>query len=261
MSDAPDAGEGAAGGGTPSPGPRRWRELGLTLAAAVLAFVTGLFVFNSLVMPRLIHREGQVRVPDLTNLTEEQAARELSRVGLPMSRAGERFDPTVARGRVMQQDPPAGTPVRGRRRVSVFVSLGEEYSTVPSLAGESRRSAELLLERAGLRIGGVTRAPSEVMAEGLVVATDPPVESVLPNNREVSLLLSSGPGDEVFVMPDLTGRDLGNMRRQFEARGFEVLTPPEGPATGPIVSQAPQAGTRLVRGQRVAMQTAGRVIR
>jgi serine/threonine-protein kinase len=244
-----------------SPVSRKLRETLLTLTAAVLAFVVGLAVFNSLVMPQFIHREGEVRVPDLANLTVDQAEKLLSATGLPLSRAGERFDSGVERGRILQQDPAAATPVRGRRRVSVVVSLGEAFNSVPALFGETRRGAELLLERSGLRVGGITRAPSDAVGEGLVVATDPPAESVLPRDAPVALMLSSGLGEEVFVMPDLVGREIGRARKQLEALGFRVLSPPAGPTAGPIVTQDPPAGSRLTRDLSITLQASSRVLR
>jgi eukaryotic-like serine/threonine-protein kinase len=244
------------------PRKRPWRDVLFTSAVALLAFVIGLAVFNSVLMPRLIHREGEVRVPDLANLTIEQAQKELLPTGLPLSQAGERFDPGVPRGRIVHQDPAAGTPVRGKRRVAVTLSLGEEFSSVPALFGETRRGAELLLEQSGLRIGGITRAPSDAVGEGLVVATDPPAESVLPRGSDVALLISSGLGDaEVYVMPDLVGREIGRARKQLEALGFRVLTPPAGPSLGPIVAQDPPAGVRLTRDMSITLQAAGRLVR
>src|SRR5262245_16136124 len=118
----------------PTPGPpareparrRRTRAAVALGSFALLAFVTGFFVFNNLVMPRLIHGVGQVTVPDLTNLTVEQAEQVLRPLGLQISRAGERFDPSAPRGFVLSQEPGAGTGVRGKKRISVVVGLGEE---------------------------------------------------------------------------------------------------------------------------------------
>ena len=239
--------------------PKHLRDTLITLGVATLAFVVGVTVFNSLLMPRFIHREGDVRVPNLANLSVEQAQKVLEPTGLPLSRAGERFDPGVPSGRIVLQDPLAGTLVRAPRRVSVTVSLGEEFSSVPALFGETRRGAEMLLDHSGLRVGGITRAPSDVVGEGLVVATDPPAESVLPHGTPVALLLSAGLGEEVFVMPNLAGREIGRVRRQLEALGFKVLSPPAGPASGPIVAQDPAPGSRLTHDMNITLQASGQI--
>ncbi len=242
------------------PPPRlRWLVSGLQLVLlAVAAFVTGVSLFNSLLMPQLIHRGGEVRVPDLSNLTVERSEQQLRRLGLRLSRAGERFDPAVPRGLVLHQDPPPDTPVRAGRRVLVTVSLGEEFSSVPELFGSSLRGARILVERAGLTVGGVTRAPSEDVGEGLVAGTDPPAESVLPRDAAVGLLVSTGIPAESYIMPELLGRDLDAARRQLEAFGFRVSSP-EGPGSrGMIIFQDPAAGTRIERGAWVRVQGSGR---
>jgi serine/threonine-protein kinase len=231
------------------------------LGLAVVAFGTGLILFNNLVMPRLIHGVGDVQVPDLSSLTVEQAERTLRPLGLQLSRAGERFDPSVPRGFILSQDPPPDVPVRGRRRVLVVVSLGEEFSSVPALFGESVRGAQLLLDRAGLRPGGTTRVPSEDVGEGLVIGSDPPAETVLPREAPVSLLVSTGPGEEFYVMPDLIGREISGARHQLETFGLRVLTPPAAPSVGSIVFQQPVAGSRITRDVTIALQATGRVLR
>ena len=237
------------------------RDSAFMLLLALAAFAVGFGLFNGVVMPHLIHGTGEVQVPELANLTLDQAEHSLRPTGLVLSRAGERFDPSVPRGFILTQDPPAGTPVRGRTRVLVTVSLGEEFSSVPELFGESRRSAQLLLERAGLRLGAQTRAPSEDVGQDLVAGSDPPAESVLPRGTPVSLLVSTGAGPEEYVMPDLSGRELNGARRQLEAFGFRVQVPPGAPSVGGIVSQSPPPGARVTRDAPVVLQATGRVIR
>jgi len=260
LSEGGEAGEGAR--------PRIERRRGHTLresvyvlVGALVAFTLGFGLFNGVVMPRLIHGGGDVQVPDLANLTLDQAEKTLKPTGLTLSRAGERFDPSVPRGFILLQDPPPGTPVRGNRRVLVTVSLGEEFSSVPELFGESRRGAQLLIDRAGLIVGGTTRAPNDEVGQELVAGSDPPAETVLPRGGTVALLVSSGPGPEVFVMPDFTGREISGVRRQLEGLGFRVIVPPAAPSVGPIVSQSPQAGSRVTADMPIVLQATGRLIR
>jgi beta-lactam-binding protein with PASTA domain len=233
----------------------------VVVVTMIAAFVTGLYVFNNMVMPRLIHRSGEVKVPDLSNLNYEQAEQALKPLGLVLSRAGERFDPSVPRGFILTQDPPSETPVRGRKRVMVVVSLGEEFSSVPSLFGESLRSARFLLQRSGLRVSGITRAPSDEVGDGLVAGTDPPAEAVLPRNATVALLVSTGTGKEQYVMPELLGRELQGVRRHLESLGFRVVTPPAAPTVGAIVFQDPAPGSRIDLDTPINLQAMGRVIR
>jgi serine/threonine-protein kinase len=142
--------------------------------------------------------------------------------------------------------------------VSVTVSLGQESSIVPVLAGQTRRTAQLIVERAGLRVGSVTVVPSDEVPEGMVVASDPPAETVLPNGANVALLVSMGPADEALVMPDMIGRPLAPIVRQLESQGFTVLAPA---GDGPIVSQDPPAGSRLTRDTPITLRAGRRVVR
>jgi serine/threonine-protein kinase len=228
------------------------------VALAAAAFATGLAVFNGLLMPQLVHGRGEARVPDLASLSEAQAEQVLRPVGLKLSRAGERFDPATPRGLVLQQDPAPQTVVRTGRRVSVVVSLGEEFSSVPRLFGTSLRAARILIERSGLTVGSVTRAPSDEVGPDLVAGTDPPAETVLPRATPVSLLVSTGGASESYVMPDLLGRDLGVVRRQLEALGFRVVSPAGPGARGMVLLQDPAPGIRVDRGTVVTLKGNGR---
>src|SRR5262249_17716809 len=73
----------------------RMRPLLTTIAVAVAAFFTGLYLFNEVVMPRWVHRGTETRVPDLQNLNMRQAASVLDPLGLRLSVRGEQYDPDV----------------------------------------------------------------------------------------------------------------------------------------------------------------------
>ena len=245
----------------PRPRTHRVRAFFVMSGLAILAFATGLLLFNYLLMPRFIHGQGEVRVPDLTNLTLEQAEKHVAPQRLQISRAGERFDPSVPTGMIVSQDPPQGTPVRGRHRIMVVLSLGEEFSSVPALAGESQRAAAAMIDRVGLSPGGITRVYSDDVGEGLVMDSDPPVEAVSLRGAPVGVLLSAGAARETYVMPDLLGREVSGVRRQLEALGFHVVTSPGVTAAGPVVFQDPSAGSRVSLETTVSLRAMARVIR
>jgi serine/threonine-protein kinase len=231
-----------------------------TIVIGGIAFATGLVLFDDVFMPRFVRQGGDVAVPDLANLNKLQAEQVLSRAGLKLSVSSERFDPAIPRGFVIAQDPEPGRHVKSGRRVSVALSMGEEFANVPELFGESLRSARLLIDRAGLKTGTLGRVVTGEVGPGLVVATEPPLGSVVARGTAVNLLVCIPSEPEAYVMPDLVGRDAQAAQRDLEALGFRVETTGPGSNFARIETQNPAPGARVLRGQAIAIGVAGRLI-
>jgi serine/threonine-protein kinase len=239
---------------------RSLRALVGTLVIGAVAFATGLALFDEVLMPNVTRGRGDVPVPDLSNLTRAQAEAVLARGALKLSVASERFDAAVPRGFVVSQDPEPGRYVKAGRRVAVVVSLGEEFANIPELFGESLRSARLLLDRAGLKVGGVGRVITSEVGSGLIVATEPTFGAVVPRGTAVQLLVCATPEPEAYVMPDLMGRDAQAAQRDLEALGFRVEVQGPGSRFARIAAQEPPPGARVARGQNIRITVAGRLI-
>ena len=242
---------------------RALRSLGAlagTVVIGAIAFVTGLVLFDEVVMPRFVRQGGDVAVPDLANLNKDQAEQVLARGGLKLSVSSERFDPAIPRGFVIAQDPEPGRHVKGGRRVSVALSLGEEFANIPELFGESLRSSRLLIDRAGLKAGTLGRVVTSEVGPGLVVATEPPLGAVVPRGTAVNLLVCIPSEPEAYVMPDLVGRDAQAAQRDLEALGFRVQATGPGGNFARIETQIPAPGARVLRGQTIVLGVAGRLI-
>ena len=231
-----------------------------TVVIGAIAFATGLVLFDEVVMPRFVRQGGDVAVPDLGNLNKLQAEQVLARAGLKLSVSSERFDPAIPRGFVIAQDPEPGRHVKSGRRVSVALSLGEEFANVPELFGESLRSARLLIDRAGLRTGSLGRVVTGEVGPGLVVATEPPLGAVVPRGAAINLLVCIPSEPDAYVMPDLVGRDAQAAQRDLEALGFRVETTGPGSNFARIETQNPAPGARVLRGQTIVLGVAGRLI-
>ena len=234
--------------------------IGLSVAIAVAAFLSGLWIFNSVVMPRWVHQGEEVRVPEIVQLEVRQAERVLDQSGLRLSIRGEQFDPNVPKGFVIWQDPVSNEIVRRGRSVQALVSLGEEFASVPELQGESERSARILLTRSGLQIGDVVEAHSGAIPAGLILATDPAPQAVLARGQSVHLVVSRGPVPGHYLMPDLRGKDVGAIRQSFEALGFPVEIAGSVGSFATIVEHSPSPGARLASGQQIVLRVAGRVV-
>src|SRR6266581_207969 len=102
-------------------------------------------------------RAREVQVPDLTNRTANEATAIAANLGLTLKvDDSRRPDPKIPAGRVLAQEPAAGSVARRQRSLKVWLSGGQRAATVPLLVGETERTAQLRLAQDGLTLSGVS---------------------------------------------------------------------------------------------------------
>jgi beta-lactam-binding protein with PASTA domain len=192
-----------------------------------------------------------LKVPNLTNLTAEEAAAVAAERGLEVKvdSAQEGFDDAVPAHRVRAQSPSANTAVKGGQTIRVALSLGPRAVRMPDLTGLSPRAAAVAVAKAGLKDAAIASArlpgPPGVVAQGIAPG------SIAPPDSPVDLLVNRGMPDVAWVMPDLIGRDFERVRTAFEERGFRIggvkRQAYEGASNGTILRQFPLAGSPVTR--------------
>jgi len=131
-----------------------------------------------------------VVVPDLVGKTEREATLELQPLGLAW-RPEEETSSSVAAGRVIRTDPPAGATATVGQTVLLVISLGPPPVAVPNLQGMSESQARSALEGVGLvPIISATRQPvTDEALDGLVVNQLPVAGLVVPVGTTVTVTL------------------------------------------------------------------------
>jgi len=218
-----------------------------TVALSALALLGGYFIVNLVLMPSFTRQGEEVHVPDIVGLSEREAERSLGDGGLRLSKISEQWSPDVPRGYISRQDPEPGSIVKRGRRISVVMSLGAQGTAVPVVDGESIRRAEIMIEGAGLRRGRLAHVYTDEVPRDMVVASDPPGETVVEQETVVDFLVSLGPPPREYVLPDLAGREVIPVARALRDEGFVVTTRAggHGQRTGYVAAQEPQAGSRV----------------
>jgi eukaryotic-like serine/threonine-protein kinase len=205
---------------------------------------------------RIALRAREVTIPDLTNRTANDATALASDLGLTL-RVDEtrRPDPKIPAGRVLAQEPAAGSIARRQRSVRIWLSAGQRSATVPMLVGETERTAQLRLAQDGLTLSGIAEIRSPSFAQDLVIAQMPPAKSAAGN---VSLLVNRGDRGASYVMPDLIGVNGDRAAEILRARGFRVAVvgsnPYPGVAAGVVIRQGPQAGFQIGPGEPISIE-------
>jgi len=228
-------------------------------AGKVLMLLAGLaatFVLFFAVSVRFALKAREVQVPDLTNRTANEATAAVNALGLAL-RVDEsrRTDSRIAAGRVLAQDPPAGSIARRRRSVKVWLSGGQHAAKVPLLTGDTARAAQLRLAQDGLGLAGISEIRSQDYAPDVVVAQQPPAASA---GARVALLVNRGERGVTFVMPDLIGVNGDRAAEILRDRGFRVAVvasnPYPGVAAGIVLRQSPQAGFQIGPGEPISLE-------
>jgi len=224
----------------------------LLLAGGLLATY---FLFAAAAM-RVALRAREVQVPDLTNRTANEASEIANNLGLTI-RVDEtrRPDPKIAAGRVIAQEPPAGSVARRQRTMRVWLSAGQRSTIVPQLVGETERTAQLRLAQDGLTLNAVSEIHSQDLPSDVVVAQTPAAKSA---SGQVALLVNRGAHGATYVMPDLIGVNGDRAADLLRDRGFRVAivgsSPYPGVAAGVVIRQSPQAGFQIGPGEPISIE-------
>lgn len=132
-------------------------------------------------------------VPNVINLTLDTARAIVEAQELSLGKITEKYNDTVPEGRIISQNPEAGTSVSPGSTIAITVSLGPQFSIVPDLADNELSDAEAALIEAGLVLGVVDEQYSPTVAPGRVIRQEPPAGSGIERNSEVAVTLSLGP--------------------------------------------------------------------
>jgi serine/threonine-protein kinase len=224
----------------------------LVLAGALVAT----FLLFAAASVRLAVRSREVQIPDLTNRTANEASTLAADRGLTIRvDDSRRLDPKIAAGRVLAQEPVAGTTARQQRSIRVWLSAGQRAAAIPAVEGESERVAQMRLSQDGLEIGAISEIRSDAYPSDAVVAQDPAPKS---SGASVSLLINRADQGASYVTPDLIGVNGDRAAAILRGHGFRVAivssTPYPGIAAGVVVRQSPQAGFQIAPGEPISLE-------
>ncbi len=202
----------------------------------------------------------EVKVPDVTKLRAGDAQQRLEPLGLGI-RIEDRVYSNAPRDIVIRQSPKPGDSVRIGQRVHVVTSLGPQALPVPDLVGKSERAARIGLLEAGMQLGHVSSAHLDGQDPDTVLLQDPPSSVKSTHSPRMDLLLSEGPPEGSYVMPDLAGLMPVDAQRRLSGAGLvlgKFLTVPAPPEKrGAVVGQSVPRGSRVVSGTVVDLQLGG----
>jgi beta-lactam-binding protein with PASTA domain len=218
-------------------------------------------VMSALTAMRVAIHGREVTVPNFVKMSPPEAERLADRSGLAVGLEGQFYSTDVPEGRIVSQQPPAGTRVRRGWRVSLAQSLGAQRVPIPDVEGQSPRAAELNVRQRGLELDAVAQAHIPEAPQQQVIAQSPPANAVGISSPKISVLVADEPKAPTFVTPRLVGRSLADATALIQQGGFRlgtVTTTLNATATAPnadaggtlppnsiVLKQSPSPGQRI----------------
>jgi serine/threonine-protein kinase len=199
-----------------------WRSV-LIVAAWIVgggALVGGAFGLSFYLSIQSAAQSSEIEVPDLTGLDLDAASERVKPMELRLQIVDQRNDPATPSGRVLEQMPRAGSSVRRGRKVKLVVSLGGEVLAVPDLIGQASPAVEIELRQQGFVPGDLARVKVARVRTGAVISQVPPPDTPAVPSTRVHRLVSDGPPDTRWVMPDLTGVRRSDVESWVARSGF-----------------------------------------
>jgi beta-lactam-binding protein with PASTA domain len=263
------------------------RFFNIILGALAMLVVALLSAFITM---RLAIHGREVKVPTLTGLTLSDASKQTRSLGLRLNLENRFYSPNTPPGLILAQSPAPGSTVRREWAVRVTESLGAQQVAIPSVLGQSERTASINIRRLGLELGAVAHIAASG-EPGVVIAQTPNPNAAGVDRPRVSLLLSEpeeAESPQAFVMPSLAGLTLASAAARASSAGLHIVSaeelktstpdtaaPAAAPATsstpassppaaaspvtsstpvfsiGTVIAQTPAAGHRVVKGDAV----------
>ena len=236
--------------------PKWLKMLGATARAIFFACLVGVFLAFKLSDNPLLTKRDDVAMPNLVGLTEDQ----LKEAGYKFKYNKEySYSSEYPEGVIFSQNPKPPQTIKENGTVRLKISQGPMSSQLKDLAGYSRSDAETYLSGIDVNIS-ITVQRSNTVAIGHVISTEPEKGTIVQSGDTVVLYVSSGDGSTnvtKMTVPNVVGvESLERARKILAANSLSVGTytyQVDAAPRGTILSQSPEAGTRLMAGQGVSL--------
>ncbi len=228
--------------------------IGIILLGLAVFGTIGLLIGNFIVMPLIVGKGQEVKVPEVVGLTLEDAVGILQEQGFNAAGDETRPDTLYEEGTVIEQKPRSGAMVKKGRLVRLVISSGPEKKRVPYLLRLTLDQAEILSARQGFEIASIDTVENDTVPAGRIVAQKPDPEIRVEPGTKLRLYLSAGAVGKTIPAPNLIDITLEKAKEKAEADSLFVSVlrymPIEGKG-GIVVLQSPDAGVLLGAGDSI----------
>ena len=198
-----------------------------------------------------------VQIPNLVNLSEEEAKAELKKYNLEYVKEKEEYNSEVEAGKIISQTPTYKNnyTVKEKSTISVVVSKGAESTQVPKVVGMKYEEAVAELEKYKLKAEKVEET-SKTVEEGIVISQDIAANTTANAGDTVKISVSIGTGIPQVVMPNVVGKTEDEAKNTLTGKNLKVNVEYSEDSTknnGEVLKQSIKSGENIDEGTEVTI--------
>lgn len=215
---------------------------GMAVAFVIGASILVYLIFTNSTNP-LFSNRANVQLIDFVGMTEDEF-RNSEYFTLLDPDIVQEYNSSYPAGTIFQQSPAAGRTVKEQQKITLKVSLGTEYVTLPDVSGNDKATAKQTLTDLGVSV--VTkRETNDSVGEGTVIRTDPAAGNQVEGGSTVILYVAKPSVDTSVIVPAVEGMDEGKARSELRALNLvtKVVEQASEQPAGTVLTQNPSAGT------------------
>ncbi|MBQ1484563.1 MAG: Stk1 family PASTA domain-containing Ser/Thr kinase, partial [Eubacterium sp.] len=183
---------------------------------------------------RLSSGPGEIEVPDLTNMTFDEAKAALEALGLKIINGGDTFSETIEKGKIANQSPKALEMAKNGEAVTVYISAGpeEKEGLVPNLVGSAytgRDAMDVILGEFGFVLGDVNEEESDE-TPGTIIRQDPVGGSAAEKGSYINIVIAKA--RSTVTVPSLISYTVDEARTLLANLGLAIEVNYVDSATG-----------------------------
>lgn len=225
---------------------------GITIAFALACLALCWMILND--SSNLMNNKADITLGDYIGMTQDEAAATDQVVSGQITVTWEQeYNSDYAAGYIYKQSPVSGRTVREGQNVTLTVSLGTQYVTVPDLTNYVQADAEQQLKELGVSVL-VTQAVDASVASGAVIRTDPAAGSQVAAGSTVVVYISRPQVATTTKVPSLIGMSAADARTLLVQNRLGLGSQSEqysDQPVGTVISQDPAAGSTAKLNGRV----------
>ncbi|KJY56796.1 Stk1 family PASTA domain-containing Ser/Thr kinase [Lactobacillus melliventris] len=221
--------------------------------AAILIIGLMFFVLNN-------NKNSDIRIPDVTNLSEKKARNKLESVGLKVGKIKHRNSDSIDRGKVIETAPVAGSEIKRGRYIDLYISDGAGMVQVPDVTGDEYGIAVQKLEKLGFEVIRENQFSSSVPPDHVISQSVAADVEVKPEQTTITLVISKGKNPRskhhMIKLPDLKDYSLKQAQEFAHKHGLTLQVSSAYSSKvkkGMIISMSPAAGTQVPRGSTISV--------